>query len=455
MRSFVVGQRSLSYTLTLKAEDRGSPVLSAMATVTLTVIEVNGQTPQFINTDYSVLVPENKTVDTSILQVRAQDNDPGVNGKLLYSIKAGDPLGFFSINPESGEVTLGKQLDYERFASYALTVLVKDKAPISKNASATFIVDIVNINDSPPTFSVPQYDAYIPENLPADTTVYELTAVDKDESLTGIVYQLLGTGKEKFGIDRSTGVVTTETMLDYEEKAEYSFTVEASNPSSEMTGTATLAVHVTGVNEFAPQFETKTYNFDMNEAVGLNYIVGYVKATDQDNGIDGQVEYHLLGDSNLYDFVVNIHTGAISVVGTIDREAESKIELQVMAKNSGPVHGVHVDYCQVIIDVGDANDPPRFTESTYEAMIREDADVGDFVIQVEAKDNDFKDDNSVFYYSILSGNLGLAFDVDRESGEVTVAAGLDRETTDVYILELAATDTGLPPRTGMWNSGLC
>ena len=53
----------------------GSPALTETVTVTITVLDNNDVSPQFIATPYSASVPENSAVNMTVLTVQAVDLD--------------------------------------------------------------------------------------------------------------------------------------------------------------------------------------------------------------------------------------------------------------------------------------------------------------------------------------------------------------------------------------------
>lgn len=59
-----------NYMLTVEARDLGEPPLSTQALVNISVIDSNDNTPIFLQTLYTTVVPEDANVGSSIIQVR-------------------------------------------------------------------------------------------------------------------------------------------------------------------------------------------------------------------------------------------------------------------------------------------------------------------------------------------------------------------------------------------------
>lgn len=85
-----------------------------------------------------------------------------------------------------------------------------------------------------------------------------MTANDVDLSST-ITYSLSGNSRASppFTIDQYTGVVSLTRALDYEEQAEYTLTVLASDSLHQTSGE--VKVQVLDVNDNAPVFTEESY----------------------------------------------------------------------------------------------------------------------------------------------------------------------------------------------------
>jgi len=161
-----------------------------------------------------------------------------------------------------------------------------------------------------------------------------------------------------------------------------------------------------------------------------------VEAKDDDEGTNGHLQFELQGKSR-ENFTVDSR-GFLYTVTTLDYEKTSSYIFTVTAKDGGsPANSATA---QVNITVLNANDNvPVFQTSLQVSKIREDVAVGTRVVRLNATD----DDGNELKFEILSGNNGGAFEIHNKSGLITVAAKLDREKTEKYILVVKATDTGL------------
>ena len=75
---------------------------STTAHVQITLTDINDNSPIFYPRNYSKNIRENTAANEEIITVQASDLDSGDNGKVTYSIVAGNNEGYFSIDPTKG-----------------------------------------------------------------------------------------------------------------------------------------------------------------------------------------------------------------------------------------------------------------------------------------------------------------------------------------------------------------
>jgi len=98
----------------------------------------------------------------------------------------------------------------------------------------------------------------------------------------------------------------------------------------------------------------------------------------------------------------------------------------------------------VSIIVDDVNDnDPVFNQSSYLAHVMENSNVSTSVVTVYAADQD-QEANGRVSYAITSGNTGDAFEINNQTGMVTVKGVIDRENIKEYSLTVQAEDGGHP-----------
>ena len=76
------------YTCIIKAVDKGAPPLSATATLSISITDVNDNRPQIMSPNINVNVSRDAKVGHVIIsKIPATDADSSENGQLLYSLR--------------------------------------------------------------------------------------------------------------------------------------------------------------------------------------------------------------------------------------------------------------------------------------------------------------------------------------------------------------------------------
>ncbi|KAJ8373355.1 hypothetical protein AAFF_G00265990 [Aldrovandia affinis] len=430
--------------------DKQSGWVSVASTLTAGLTEENHHTPEFSQAHVTATVPESLSVGATIRTLSARDKDRETNGVIAYNVTSGNEAGVFAVNGRTGALTLVRPLDYEEKQTHELKVTATDGGWIAKTGYATVTIHVTDVNDNPPTFDPEEYFPTVQENVPSGTNVVRMNATDRDSGANAATaYVIQSSDSDLFVIDPNTGIVTTQGFLDYEAKQAYHLTVKAFNiPDEERCSFANVNIQLKGANEYVPRFVSKQYYFEVTEAALRGTVVGEVFASDRDLGVDGEVHYLIFGRSRKKGFGIHRKTGQIFVAGPLDREKEEKISLRVLAKNAGSIRGGDIDEVFVNITVLDANDPPVFGAELYDVQVSEGLSPGSLVTFVSAQDSDSVPSWSRFSYSIAADNEKNAFTINPQTGQVSVAAELDREATPIYNLTLLAVDSGSPPATG-------
>lgn len=73
--------------------------------------DINDNTPVFEEPFYPVSTPENTPAGTVLTTVTATDDDIGMNGQIVYSIEASNPL--IEVDNMTGQITLIAVPDFE------------------------------------------------------------------------------------------------------------------------------------------------------------------------------------------------------------------------------------------------------------------------------------------------------------------------------------------------------
>ncbi|XP_065781521.1 cadherin-8 isoform X1 [Muntiacus reevesi] len=383
------------------------------------------------------------------------DLDPG--SKKIKYILSGDGAGtIFQINDVTGDIHAIKRLDREEKAEYTLTAQAVDwetNKPLEPPSE--FIIKVQDINDNAPEFLNGPYHATVPEMSILGTSVTNVTATDADDPVYGnsakLVYSILE-GQPYFSIEPETAIIKTALPnMDREAKEEYLVVIQAKDMgghSGGLSGTTTLTVTLTDVNDNPPKFAQSLYHFSVPEDVVLGTAIGRVKANDQDIGENAQSSYDIIdGDGTaLFEITSDAQAqdGIIRLRKPLDFETKKSYTLKVEAAN---VHidprfsgrGPFKDTATVKIVVEDADEPPVFSSPTYLLEVHENAALNSVIGQVTARDPDIT--SSPIRFSIdRHTDLERQFNINADDGKITLATPLDRELSVWHNITIIATE---------------
>ena len=82
------------FNFTVHAEDTGTPPMSSDAIVSINLVDINDNNPNFTRAEYKAFVEENAPVGTQVIVVKAVDRDTGTNAQLAYGMDGDDGFRF-------------------------------------------------------------------------------------------------------------------------------------------------------------------------------------------------------------------------------------------------------------------------------------------------------------------------------------------------------------------------
>ena len=249
---------------------------------------------------------------------------------LIWSIE--DPSGFFTV--VDGIIYTNHVFDYETEDTiYVIKVKVADGEFLD---SANYLIKITNIQE--PITITGKVDK-IDENSEIGTIVGVI--IGKDADSTEVYYNINTTD---FKIDQLTGVITTNTLLDYENKSSYPVKVTITSTDGSIKDTSFVIV----VNDVNEPVHTK----DTTCSVKENYtgMVCKITGTDEDKT---PVKF-IVTDTTNYKID---STGQLVIKNPIDYEKKTKDTVKVIVTD-----GDFYDTSTVIINVIDVDEIPEITK---------------------------------------------------------------------------------------------
>lgn len=139
-----------------------------------------------------------------------------------------------------------------------------------------------DVNDKAPEFITPNETAVL-ENIPINTVVLAVKAVDKDEGRNSYVeYSLLPEGSAQgiFSLGPVDGLLRVSGRLDRESRANYTLEIRAKDRGDPPKSTRTkILVRVLDENDNSPVFDPKQYSASIAENASIGASVLQVSRT--------------------------------------------------------------------------------------------------------------------------------------------------------------------------------
>uniref|UniRef100_A0A8C1HT32 Cadherin 8 n=1 Tax=Cyprinus carpio carpio TaxID=630221 RepID=A0A8C1HT32_CYPCA len=381
--------------------------------------------------------------------------DLDMGNKNIKYVLAGEGAGtIFAINERTGDIHAMKRLDREEKAEYTLTAQVIDRdtdKPLEPPSE--FIIKVQDINDNPPQFIEGPYKGSVPEMSQVGTSVTRVTATDADDPVYGnsarLVYSILE-GQPYFSIDQTTAIIRVALAgMDREMREEYLVVIQAKDMGGHMgglSGTTTVTVTLTDINDNPPKFSKGSYEFTIPEDLGIGKPGGRVKANDRDIGENAKSAYSIIGgdERDVFEIVTDAQTqeGILRLKKPLDFESKKSYNLTVVATNiraDSITGGPYMDQATVKIIIEDADEPPVFTKSAYLFDVHENAAINTVIGAVAARDQDATH-SQVRYFIDRHTDLERQFNINVDDGKITLAKPLDRETDMWHNITVTATE---------------
>ncbi|CAK6979421.1 LOW QUALITY PROTEIN: protocadherin-15-like, partial [Scomber scombrus] len=451
------------YFLIVEAWDGAVDPRRSRLTLSVTVLDVDDNSPVFTQQTYSVNLPENSPKNTVILQLKAIDADLGSN--LTYRIRADgldQEIGqLFHIDPVTGELSVLKVLDYEALtdskATYTFTVEAFDTKGTMPPGLASVTVRIMDMNDFSPVFSQSVYRGMVAPNAVKGTIVTTVKANDSDPMGTpaGLVrykvdQEAYPYSSSIFGVEKQTGHVVTRVNLNEEPNLKFSLVVVAYDDGEPVKKSTTLVEITVLQPSVIPVFTQEEYRFPpVSEEAAIGTPVGVIMAA----AVNQTIVYSIVEGNEGGMFTLNETTGVISSAKPLDYEANSSYVLKVEADSMRVVSSnlrapSKTNTAKVVIDIQDENDhPPVFSRSLYIGGVAEDAKTFTSVLQVQALDRDTGNYSSMIYRLIIPPPAGkdskeskAGFVIEPYSGVVKTAIMYRNMRRSYFKFEVVATD---------------
>uniref|UniRef100_A0A8C5MC02 Protocadherin alpha subfamily C, 2 n=1 Tax=Leptobrachium leishanense TaxID=445787 RepID=A0A8C5MC02_9ANUR len=452
-------EKASLHQLVLTAVDGGSPAKSGTAQISIRVMDTNDNTPFFDKTTYKASVLENSPLGTLVVRLNATDPDEGSNGEVTYSFSSYTPQKvrqLFTIDPQSGDIRVNGNVDYEKASAFEIYVQATDKGTVPMTGHCKVLVEIIDANDNAPEIAITSNYSPIAENAQEGTVVALMSVTDQDSGLNKQVSLTIQYNLPfKLNSFKNTYKLVTDGKLDRETCPSYNITVTATDSGTPpLSSQEIIYVKIADVNDNPPLFEELSYSVYVMENNVPGVSLCSVKAIDLDSNENAFVSYIILqGEIEglpVSSYVsIKSDNGTIYAVRSFDYERLREFHFVIQAQDAGnpPLSSSTT----VTIFVVDQNDhaptilyPASSNNSVATEMIPRTAGVGYLVTKVIAFDADSGQNAWLFYYLSKATDSKL-FTVELHTGEIKITRKVADDSIVNHNLTVLVTDNGQPP----------
>ncbi|XP_023370097.1 protocadherin gamma-B4-like [Otolemur garnettii] len=287
----------------------------------------------------------------------------------------------------------------------------------------------------------------IPEEMPKGSVVGNL-AKDLGFSVWELPTRKLRVSSEKpyFTVSAESGELLVSSRLDREQicgknpACALEFEAVADNPLNFYH----VNVEIEDINDHTPKFSQNSFELQIIESAqpGTRFIL--LSAHDADIGTNSLQNYQLSPNDHFSLMNKEKSDGSkypeLVLKMPLDREKQKSYHLTLTALDFGdpPLSST----AQIQVLVIDANDnPPVFSQDIYRVSLPENASPGTTVLQVTATDQD-EGINAEITFSFSEASPITQFNLNSNTGEITILNTLDFEEVKEYSIVLEAKDGG-------------
>ncbi|NWU90388.1 PCDGM protein, partial [Upupa epops] len=358
-------EESPFYEIYVRAHDGGVPEMEGHCILQVEVKDTNDNAPEVLLTSLLNPVLEDIPPGTVVGLFNVRDRDSGANGDVSLEIFHDVPFAIRSLQNHFSLVTR-ESLDRETTSQYVVELVAQDGGSPTLTSTLTLLLNISDVNDNPPRFLQPSYDAFISENNPPGTLLCTVSASDPDDGDNSkLVYsiesiQVQGAPTSSFvDINPENGNLYAQRSFDFELLQVLSILVAVQDSGSPpLRANVTVYIFVLDQNDHSPIILHPASDSDIPapQRVPLSappgYLVTKVTAVDADAGHNAWLSYQLLSQSTDPSlFHMSLYTGEVRTTRALQ---DTDVSVQ-----------------QLIVQVMDNGDPPLSTTVTITVTLEE------------------------------------------------------------------------------------
>lgn len=416
-----------SYSVTLRATDRGGNVYDETFTINVTNIVFELAPTDILLS--STAVNENVVANTVVATLSG--SDPEVNDRLTFSLVPGTgDTGNSAFTIVGNQLQINASPDFETRSSYSIRLRATDQGNNTYDEVVTITVN--NLPEGLAPDDIILSSNRVDENVNPGTVVGTLSATDPDGN-NGFVFSLVNAP----GYDTSAfTIVGNELQMavrpDYEAKSLYRIKVRVQDPG----GLSREEDFIISVND-RPENRTPTDISLTSTAIAENSpadsIVGTLVTTDPDTG--DTFTYTLVDEPGLDTARFTIVNNTLRITTIPDYETQSSYTIRIRTTDSGNLSREEV-FTITVLDRQETSPPTLLSLSS--TSVTENVSAGSVVATLSVVD---PDPGESITYTLVDENGttdNAAFQI--VGNQLRIVAPPDYETKTSYTVQVRATD---------------
>ncbi|XP_053496998.1 protocadherin alpha-2-like [Ictalurus furcatus] len=256
-----------------------------------------------------------------------------------------------------------------------------------------------------------------------------------------------------FEVNQNNGVLYVHKRIDREEICDGSTTclINLKVAIDDPLDVHYVGIEITDINDNSPNFPEKEKRLEIaeNRLTGTRFQLQ--AARDPDVGINSVRSYKISQNEN-FDLQVRERGEEqipyLVLQKQLDREKKGEHSVILTATDGGtPPKSATLNVTVIVLDSND--NPPVFSQETYSVALPENIQPGVLILKISSTDLDEGSNGNITYSfgSEVNAEVRDIFTLDSTTGEIRTKGFLDFEDTDIYKLDVQATDKGQPPLT--------
>ncbi|KAM5124892.1 LOW QUALITY PROTEIN: uncharacterized protein ACOB7L_007965 [Callospermophilus lateralis] len=374
----------------------------------------------------------------------------------LFRVEAKGRGVLLEVNLHNGILFVNSQIDREELCGRSVECSIHLEVIVDRPLQVFHVeVEVKDINDNPPTFSLREQSLLIFESKQPDSRFPLEGASDADIGENALLTYRLSQN-EYFALESPTNSKPTKRLslilkksLDREKTPKLNLLLTATDGGKpELTGTLQLLVCILDVNDNDLEFDQLEYKVRMMENIAKETLLIKLNATDEE-GVNGEVTYFLMSikPNGKLLFTLDENNGEVRVNGTLHYEENKFYEIEVQATDKGnpPMAG----HCTVWVEIVDTNDnAPEITVTSLSLPVREDTQPTTVIALISVSDRD-PGVNGQVTCSLTPDVPFKIVSTFKNYYSLVLDSDLDREKVSAYNLVVTARDGGSP---SLWTT---